>query len=192
MTIVNSFQDFDKTVYAQPGEMFGKIYLSDYLVMDEVAGHIINRSVVSVILRPKLEQAASSNRIYECSIEMKNSQLVIIKLNEVLCKDCVFEKDQTVCIDLKFRYNRLLMCKMHQAIDMCQQKTDIFLPSLKNVSNKYKVGNIVSAAIFVLKNFFMSPLTDYIMCMLTTRIGQHAHYINKFNLNKFFLNKPLP
>ena len=154
MTIVNSFQDFDRTVYAHPGEMFGKIYLSDYLVMDEVAGHIINRSVMSVILRPKLEQAASSNRIYECSIEMKNSQLVIIKLNEVLCKDCVFEKDQTVCIDLKFRYSRLRMCKMHQAIDMCQQKTDIFLPNTKSVFNKYKVGNIVSAAIFVSENFF--------------------------------------
>ena len=156
MTIVNSFQDFDKTTYAQPGEMFGEIYLSDYLVMDEVAGHIVNRSVESVILRPKLEQVPS-NRIYECSIEMKNSQLVIIKLDKVLCKDYVFEKDQTVCIDLKFRYNRFLMCKMHQAIDMCRQKTEIFLPSIKNVSNKYKVGNIVSAAIFVSENFFSSP-----------------------------------
>ena len=141
MTIVNYFQDSEKTVYAQPGEFFGQIYLCDYLVMDEVAGHIINRSVMSVILRLKLGKT-QSNRVYECSIKMKTSQLVIIKLNEVLCEDYVFEKDQVICIDLKFRYNRLLMCKMHQAIEMCEQKTEIFLPSINNVSNKHKVGHI--------------------------------------------------
>ena len=153
MTIVNSFQSFDETVYAQPGEMFGKIYLSDYLVMEEVAGHIVNRSVESVILRPKLEQVPN-NRIYECSIEMKNSQLIIIKLDKVLCKDYVFEKELTVYTDLKFRYNRFLMCKMHQAIDMCQQKTEIFLPSINNVSNKYKVGIILSTLQFSYQKTF--------------------------------------
>ena len=139
MTIVKSFQNSEETVFAQPGELFGVIYLSEYLVMDEVAGHIINRSVMSVILRPKWGQT-QSNRVYECSIKMKTSQLVVIKLNAVLCKDYVFEKDQTVYIDLKFRYNRLLMCKMHQAIDMCRPKIGILLPNVKNVSYKHKVG----------------------------------------------------
>ena len=140
MTIVNSFQNSDQEmVFAQRGELFGQIFLSDYLVMDEVAGHIINRSVMSVILRLKLGQI-QSQRVYECSIKMKTSQLVIIKLNAVLCKDYVFQKDQVVCIDLKFRYNRLPMCEMHQAIDMCRQKVGILLPTVKNVSYKHKVG----------------------------------------------------
>ena len=157
MTIVNHFQDSEKTVFAQPGEFFGQIYLCDYLVMDEIAGHIINRSVMSVILRPKLEQT-QSNRVYECSIKMKTSQLVIIKLNEVLCEDYVFKKDQVIYIDLKFRYNRLPMCKMHQAIDMCQKKTEIFLPNINNVSHKHKVSHQVNKS-FLKRKFVCQDLS---------------------------------
>ena len=145
MKIVNSFQNADETVFALPGEFFGVIYLSDYLVMDEVAGHLINRSVTSVILRPKVEQTMQSNRVYECSIKLKTSQVVIIKLNEVLCEDYVFENDQVMYIDLKFRYNRFLMCAMHQAIDMCKQKTEILLPKVRNISYTNKVSYTVDA-----------------------------------------------
>ena len=147
MTILNSYQSSEETVFAQPGEFFGEIYFCDYLFMDEVAGNIISRSVETIILRPKTKQT-QSNRVYECSIKVKTSQLVVIKLNEELCRDYIFEKDQVMHIDFKFRYNRLPMCEMHQAIDMCQQKTEIFFPDVKNVSNKHKVSNIVSAAIF--------------------------------------------
>jgi hypothetical protein len=144
MKIVNSFQSVDKTIFAQRGELFGEIYLSDYLVMDEVAGHLINRSVMSVILRPKVKHS-QSNRVYECSIKLKTSQSVIIKLNEVLCKDYVFVIGQEIYIDVKFRYNRLPMCEMHQAIDMCKEKTKVLLPNVKNVSYTDKVCNTVGA-----------------------------------------------
>ena len=148
MKIINSFQaSFDETVYALPGEFFGEIYLSDYLVMDEVAGNIINRSVLSVVVRPKGEQN-SSQRVYECYIKKKTSQLIIIKVNEVLCKDYVLEKDQVIYIDVKFRYNRLLMCEMHHAIDLCERKTGV-LPSIKNVSCKREVDRTIVEVIFV-------------------------------------------
>ncbi len=143
MKIINNFQNADESVFAGRGELFGEIYLSDYLVMDEVAGHLINRSVMSVILRPKVEHS-QSNRVYECSIKSKTPQLVIVKLNEVLCKDYIFEIGQEVYIDVKFRYNRLPMCEMHQAVDMCKQKTDVLLPNVKNVSYKDKVSDSVS------------------------------------------------
>ena len=143
MKIINSFQNADESVFAGRGELFGEIYLSDYLVMDEVAGHLINRSVMSVIVRPKVEHS-QSNRVYECSIKSKTPQLVIVKLNEVLCKDYVFKIGQEVYIDVKFRYNRLPMCEMHQAVDMCKQKTDVLLPNVKNVSYKDKVSDSVS------------------------------------------------
>ena len=141
MKIINSFQNSsDETVFAQPGELFGEIYLWDYLLPDEVAGLIINRSVMSIMLRLKFGQSCSS-RAYECEIKLKTLQSVIIKLNEVLCREYVFDKDEVVCIDLKFRYNHLPMCEMHQAMDMCQQKTEILLPNIKNVSYKHKVSN---------------------------------------------------
>ena len=143
MKIVNRFQSVDKTDFALPGELFAEIYLSDHLVMDEVAGHLINRSVTSAILRPKVERS-QSNRVYECSIKLKTYQLVIIKLNKMLCKDYGFKNDQVICIDLKFRYNRLPMCEMHQAIDMCEKKTQILFPNVKKVSYKYKVGTSVT------------------------------------------------
>ena len=132
-------------VFAQQGELFGEIYLSDYLVMDEVAGHLINRSVMSVIVRPKMTRYRSK-KVYECSITLKTSQSVIIKLNEALLKDYGFQKDQEVYIDVKFRYNRVPMCEMHQAIDMCQTNTDLLLSSLENVSYmyKFKVSNFKS------------------------------------------------
>ena len=155
MKILNSFQNASETVFAQSGEFFGQIYLSDYLVMDEVAGNLISRSVMSAVLRPKLGKT-QSNRVYECSIKVKTSQLVIIKLNEELCQEYVFEKDQSIYIDLKFRYNRIPICEMHQTIDTNKQKTEILLPNTKNAFNKYKVGNIVSAAIFVSENFLSS------------------------------------
>ena len=144
MKIVNNFQGADETVFALPGEFFGEIYLSDYLVMDEVAGHLINRSVTSVILRPKVEHTMLSNRVYECSIKLKTSQVVIIKLNEALYEDYLFEKDQVMYIDLKFRHNRFLICAMHQAIDMCKQKTEILLPDVRNISYTNKVSNTVA------------------------------------------------
>ncbi|CAB4003242.1 probable helicase with zinc finger domain isoform X2, partial [Paramuricea clavata] len=140
MKIVNSFQSAVESVFARPGEFFGEIYLSDYLVMDEVAGHLIKRSVMSVILRPKVGHF-QSDRVYECSIKLKTYQLVIVKLNEVLCKDYGFKNDQVICIDLKFRYNRLPMCEMHQAIDMCKKKTQVLLPNVETVSYKYKKLN---------------------------------------------------
>ena len=139
MKILNSFQDANETVFAQSGEFFGQIYLSDCLVMDEVAGSLISRSVMSVILRPKLGQT-QNNRIYECSIKMKTSQLVVIKLNEELCQEYDLEKHQSIYIDLKFRYNRIPICEMHEAIDRSQEKTDILLPNVKNVSYKLKVS----------------------------------------------------
>ena len=144
MKIVNSFQSVDEIVFGRPGELFGEIYLSDYLVMDEFACHLINRSVMSVILRPKVEHS-QSNRVYECSITLKTSQLVIIKLNEVLCEDYVFVKDQEIYIDVKFRYNRLPMCEMHQAIDMCKEQTKVLLPNVNNVSYTDKVCNTLAA-----------------------------------------------
>ncbi len=143
MKIVNSFRSTDTTVFARSGEWFGEIYLSDYLIMDEVAGHLINRSVMSLILRPKVEHS-QSNRVYECCIKLKTPQLVIVKLNEVLCKDFDFERDQEVYIDLKFRYNRLPLCEMHQVIDMCKKKTEILFPNIRNVSCTYKVSNSVT------------------------------------------------
>ena len=146
MKVLRSFRNaIDEFVFAQPGEFFGEIYLSDNLVMDEVAGNLINRSVMTVIVRPKLEQT-HSNRVYECEIKLKTPKLVVIKLNEVLCKDSVFEEDQIINIDLKFRYNRLPICEMHQAIDMCQQKIEILLPNVKNISYKHKVSNTVVEA----------------------------------------------
>ena len=161
MKIINSFQSpADETVFTQPGEFFGEVYLFDYLLMDEVAGHIINRSVMSVILRLKLDQT-QSNRVYECSIKMKTLELVVIKLNAVLCEEYLFEKDQEICIDLKFRYNRLPMCEMHQAIDMCQQKSEILLPNVKNVSYKHKVSDNSTGVISPI-----STRTDRI-CMVT-------------------------
>ena len=144
MNIITNFQGTNETVFALPGEFFGEIYLSDYLVMDEVAGHLINRSVTSVILRPKVENTMQSNRVYECSIMLKTSQVVIIKLNEALCEDYLFGEDQVMYIDLKFRYNRFLMCAMHQAIDMCKQKTEILLPDVMNISYTNKVSNTVA------------------------------------------------
>ena len=147
MKIINNFRNVNgDTVYAQAGEVYGEIYLSDYLVLDEVAGNLISRSVMSVILRLKCREQSEINRVYECNIKTKSSELVIIKLNEVLCNDYVFEKDQVVYIDVKFRYNRLLMCAMHQAIDFCERKTGV-LPSLKNVSYKHKVGNTIAEVI---------------------------------------------
>ena len=141
MKIINNFRNVKgETVYAQAGEVYGEIYLSDYLVLDEVAGNLISRSVMSIILRPKWERSGN-NRVYECSIKTKTSGFVIIKLNEVLCNDYVFETDKVVYIDVKFRYNGLLMCAMHQAIDFCERKTGV-LPSLKNVSCKHKVGKL--------------------------------------------------
>ena len=140
MKIVNCFQSTSETVFARQGELFGEIYLSDYLVMDEVAGHLINRSVMSVIVRPKMTRSRSK-KVYECSIKLKTSQSVIIKLNEALLNDYGFQKDQEIYIDVKFRYNRVPMCEMHQAIDMCKQKTEVLLPNLKNVSYKSKVSN---------------------------------------------------
>ena len=147
MKILSSFQNASETVFAQSREFFGEIYLSDYLVMDEVAGNLKSRSVMSVILRPKLEKT-QSNRVYECSIKMKTSQLVIIKLNEELCQEYVFEKDQSIYIDLKFRYNRIPICEMHQTIDRSQEKTEILLPNVKNAFYEHKVGSIVVACIF--------------------------------------------
>ena len=155
MKILNSFQNANETVFAQQGELFGQIYLSDYLVMDEVAGNLISRSVMSVILRPKLEQT-QSNRVYECSIKVKTSQLVIVKLNAVLCHEYVFEKDQVIYIDLKFRYNRLPMCEMHQTIDRSQQKTEILLPNVKNVSYKEKVPFLLCFFVSVLYTVYFN------------------------------------
>ena len=146
MKVLRSFRNaVDEFEFAQSGEFFGEIYLSDNLVMDEVAGNLINRSVMTVILRPKLEQTPS-NRVYECDIKLKTPKLVVIKLNEVLCKDSVFEEDQIINIDLKFRYNRLPICEMHQAIDMCQQKIEILFPNVKNISYEHKVSNTVVEA----------------------------------------------
>ena len=139
MKIINCFNNADKTFFAQPGEYFGEIYLSDYLVMDEVAGHLINRSVLSVILRFKLENSQST-KAYECSIKLKTPETVIVKLNEELCKEYVLEIEQVFYIDLKFRFNRLPMCEMHQAIDMCRQKTQVLIPDIKKVSYKDKVS----------------------------------------------------
>ena len=140
MRVIDHFQSSEEAVFATSGELFGEIYLEDYLLMDEISGHLISRSVMSVILRPKDEQFRSK-RIYECSIKLKTSQLVVIKLNEALLKDCAFEKDQQVNIDLKFKYNRLPMCEMHEAIDMCERKTEVLIPDIKNVSYKDKVGS---------------------------------------------------
>ena len=160
MKILNRFENASETVFAQSGEFFGQIYLSDYLVMDEAAGNLISRSVMSVILRLKLGQT-QSNRIYECGIKMKTSQLVIIKLNEELCQEYVFEKDQSIYIDLKFRYNRIPICEMHQTIDTNRQKTEILLPNVENASYEPKVSNIVAAYIFLV-SVYISYIFDVI------------------------------
>ena len=140
MQLVNNFSSAGGTVFAVPGEFFGVIDLPDYLVMDEVAGHLINRSVMSVIVRLKMENS-HSKRVYECNIKSKASQSVIVKLNEKLCKDYAFANDQVIQIDLKFKYNRRPMCEMHEAIDMCRKKTEILLPNVKNASYKSMVSN---------------------------------------------------
>ena len=151
MEIVNSFQNASETVFAQLGEFFGKIHLSDYLAIDEVPGNLTSRLVMSVILRPKLEHVLS-NRIYECSIKMKNSHLVVIKLNEELCQEYDIEKYRSIYIDLKFRYNRIPICEMHETIDRSQEKTGILLPNEKNASYEHKVSNIVAAYIFLVSD----------------------------------------
>jgi hypothetical protein len=140
MKIVNSFQSTNESVFAQQGELFGEIYLSDYLVMDEVAGHLINRSVMSVIIRPRVKRS-KSKKVYECRINLKTFQSIIIKLNEALLKDYAFQINQEVSIDVKFKYNRVPICEMHKAVDLCKQKTEVLLPKLKNVSYKFKVSN---------------------------------------------------
>ncbi|XP_028391336.1 uncharacterized protein LOC114516141 isoform X3 [Dendronephthya gigantea] len=138
MKVVSTFKSAESTVFVAPGEFFGEIYLSDYFVMDEVAGHIINRSVMSVILRLKMEKS-HNKKVYECYIISKTSQLVVIKLNEILCKEHTFENDQVVQVDLKFRYNHLPLCEMHEAIDMCKQKIDILFPNVKNLSSQKSI-----------------------------------------------------
>ena len=149
MKIVNKFTNAESTVYATSGELFGEINLHDYLVMDEVAGQLINRSVKCVILRLKMENFPSQ-RAYECNIELKTFQSVTVKLNEELCEDFDLAADHVVQIDLKFRYNRRPMCEMHEAIDMCKQRTDILLPSVKSVSYKDKVSNVTALTEYAL------------------------------------------
>ena len=148
MTVVNNFKGVDEAVFAQPGELFGEIYLSDYLFMDEVAGHLISRSVMSVILRLKLDDAPN-NKIYECYIKLKTSELVIIKLNEKLLEDVVLKKDQVIDVDIKFKYNRVPVCEMHQAIDMFREKTNVLLPHVKNASYKDKVSIVLLSEISI-------------------------------------------
>ncbi|XP_028391343.1 uncharacterized protein LOC114516144 [Dendronephthya gigantea] len=139
MNVVNTSAGDESTANAaSTGDLFGEIHSWDYPVMDEVASHIINLSVTSVILRPKMRKSFRTDRVYECIIKSKTSKLVVIKLNKELCKDFGLAKDQIVQIDLKLRYNRLALCEMHEAIDMCKRKTSILLPNIRDVCYKYE------------------------------------------------------
>lgn len=135
LKIVNCFTTFEETIFAVKGEFFGEIELSQFLVMDEISGHLISRSVESLIVRP----AHKTSRVYECCIKTKNPQSVIIKLNKVFCEDYSVEYDQVMNVDIKFIFNRRGMCEMHQAIDFCKEKMNFLIPDFSYDSREYKV-----------------------------------------------------
>lgn len=139
MKITNEFKTANETVYGLQGELFGEIALADFLFMDEASGHLIQRSVLSVIVRPKKNQNESL-KVYECLIKLRTPQYIVIKVNQELCEDLALQKEMVINVDLKFRFNRFPMCEMHQAIDRCKKKTDFLLPAVKLRSNEQQVG----------------------------------------------------
>ena len=141
MEIVKNYEDAKGTVYqALPGEVFCKMDFNDRIFMDEVCGHLIARSVSSVIIRPK-QHLSDSKKLYECHIKQTTPQSVVVKLNQELCQDLAPENEHVINVDLKFKFNRLPFCEMHQAIDRCGDKTAILLPVVNPRSNTQKVGN---------------------------------------------------
>ena len=119
MNVVNRFEGPDESLFPPQNEFFGMISLADFLFMDEAAGNLIQRSVLSVIIRPKTFKS-QSQKVYECEIRVKTTQFVVVEINQEFRKDWDLQCNAVVLVDVKFCYNRQPMVERHEAIDRCQ------------------------------------------------------------------------
>lgn len=144
--IINQIED-KCAIYPRPGEMFGRVHLTENLTEDTNAGKLILTSVKKVLMAPVND---SKKTVYEASIvrednfnyDGRGKEYIYLCIPPVCAKALKIMPEMKLELEIQFQMFRLHFCRMHFAID-CLKNTDIVFPDFVQLSPDWNEKHVL-------------------------------------------------
>lgn len=92
--------------YANDGQLFGLMRLSDELSEDTRGGRLILNSCSTVLLAPVKDDNKATNVVYECLIAEKGRGAIYLTIPKRCVDELKLEADKEVKVEIQFQLNR--------------------------------------------------------------------------------------
>ncbi|XP_055954677.1 helicase with zinc finger domain 2 [Patella vulgata] len=123
-------------IFAQSGELFARISLTEDLSEDTDEGRLFLESVQGALIKPK---DAPDNRVYEVGIAKRDKfkgigkNYIYLELHPTTVKQLELKPDTDVEMEIQFQMNRGTFCRMHYSVDRLSD-VDIVFPNLSKLN----------------------------------------------------------
>lgn len=113
--------------YAQDGQLFALMRLSDDLTQDTPSGRLVLNSCTSVLLTPVAQEGGSTpERVYEAPITEKSKDSIYLTLSKQCVEDLRLKNYSQLKVEIQFQLSRLHLCEMHYAVDKVPDMSLLF------------------------------------------------------------------
>ncbi|XP_071507736.1 probable helicase with zinc finger domain [Diadema antillarum] len=116
--------------YAQDGQLFALMRLTDDLTGDTPGGRLVLNSCNSVLLAPTKEGGMPA-KVYEAPITEKSKDSIYLTLSKQCVEDLNLKDNSQIRVEIQFQLNRLPLCEMHYAVDKVPDMSILF-PDVQN------------------------------------------------------------
>ncbi|XP_048248196.1 helicase with zinc finger domain 2-like isoform X1 [Haliotis rufescens] len=159
--IINQIED-KCAIYPRPGEMFGRVHLTENLTEDTNAGKLILTSVKKVLMAPVND---SKKTVYEASIvrednfnyDGRGKEYIYLCIPPVCAKGLKIMPEMKLELEIQFQMFRLHFCRMHFAID-CLKNTDIVFPDFIQLSPDWNEQHVLKISSKILNDDQMAAV----------------------------------
>ncbi|XP_046550029.1 LOW QUALITY PROTEIN: helicase with zinc finger domain 2-like [Haliotis rubra] len=159
--IINQIED-KCAIYPRPGEMFGRVHLTENLTEDTNAGKLILTSVKKVLMAPVND---SKKTVYEANIvrednfnyDGRGKEYIYLCIPPVCVKGLKIRPEMKLELEIQFQMHRLHFCRMHYAID-CLKNTDIVFPDFVQLSPEWNEKHVLKISSKILNDDQMAAV----------------------------------
>ena len=92
--------------YAQDGQLFALMHLSDDLTQDTPGGRLVLNSCNEVILAPIQEDGKTPERVYEALIAEKSKDAIYMTLSRQCVEELKLRNHSQLKVEIQFQLNR--------------------------------------------------------------------------------------
>ncbi|KAK6171546.1 hypothetical protein SNE40_019712 [Patella caerulea] len=136
MVTVKGVIEDETFIFAQSGELFARISLSEDLSEDTDEGRLFLESVQGALIKPT---DVPDKRVYEVGIAKRDKfkgigkDYIYLELHPTTVKLLRLQPDTDIEMEIQFQMNRGTFCRMHHAIDSLSD-VDIVFPNLSKLN----------------------------------------------------------